>query len=104
MRSNGSAVGAKGAGRSPSPSGFDSSPIWAGLTAFIFMVFGALLVVGALAPGTTLGPAFSRGRGPQWPITRIGRACLLVAGVLLAVEGYRQGVRHEPPLQIPLRR
>ena len=68
------------------------------------MVLGTIFMAGALARGTTLGPALGRGRGPRWPITTVGRVCLFLAGLLVAVEGYRGGIRQETPLAIPLRR
>jgi len=33
------------------------------------------------------------------PISRVGRACVVLLGLLLAVEGFRRGVLHKPPLE-----
>ena len=73
-------------------------------TGFGLVALGAVFIGLAVAPGTTVGPAHMRRSGVRWPISRVGRVCLFVAGSLVAVEGYRVGIRHGAPLSISLRR
>jgi hypothetical protein len=52
----------------------------------VLVVFGAFCVLAAFGSSTTIGPAFSRGRGHQ-PVTRGQRVVLVVFGSLLVIYG-----------------
>jgi hypothetical protein len=52
----------------------------------ISVIFGIASLYGALSSATKLRPLFSRGKGPAYPISLIGRVTL---GTALLVEGIR---------------